>query len=81
MAILRVLSAAGDTRHEWDVAGMERGDKEAMAAVREAERIFARQRARGATAFWVRPGRPAERLDRFDPQAEHIVLVPRVAGG
>jgi hypothetical protein len=49
--------------------------------VREAERIFAQQRARGATAFRLLPGRPAERLDSFDPQAEHIVLVPRVAGG
>jgi hypothetical protein len=81
MAIMRVLSAAGDTRYEWDIEGVERGDAEAVAAVREAERIFARQRARGATAFWVRPGHPAERLDRFDPRAEHVVVVPRIAGG
>ena len=81
MAILQVLSSAGDTRYEWDVDGVGRGDAEAMAAVREAERIFAQQRARGATAFWVRPGRPTERLDRFDPRAEHVVIVPRVVGG
>ena len=81
MAILRVLSNQGDTRYEWDVAGVKSGDAEAVAAVQEAEQIFARQRARGATAFKVAPGRPAERLDRFDPQVEHVVIVPRVAGG
>jgi hypothetical protein len=81
MAVLRVLSRRGDTTYEWDVARVRQGDAEALAAVREAERIFAEQRARGATAFRVRPGRPADRLDCFDTQAEHIVIVPRVAGG
>jgi len=81
MAVLRVLSKLGDAKYEWDVARVLEGDAEAVAAVREAERIFAEQRARGATAFRVWPGRPAQRLDSFDPQAEHVVLVPRVAGG
>jgi hypothetical protein len=81
MAVLRVLSAEGDTRYTWDAAGLEQGDAEAAAAVLEAERVFAQQRARGATAFRVTPGEPARRLDRFDPQAEHVVIVPRVAGG
>jgi len=81
MAVLRVLSRQGDTAFEWDVAGVREGNAEASAAVREAERIFAEQRARGATAFRLWPGRPAERIDSFDPQAEHIVIVPRVAGG
>jgi len=49
--------------------------------VREAERIFEEARRRGATAFKVEAGRPAERLDRFDPRAEEVVIVPRVAGG
>src|SRR4051812_40473627 len=70
MAILRVLSSAGDTRYEWDVAGVQTGDEVAVAAVKEAERIFTEQRSRGATAFRVWPGRPAERLDSFDPHAE-----------
>ena len=81
MAVLRVLSKLGDAKYEWDVARVLEGDAEAVAAVREAERIFAEQRAGGATAFRVWPGRPAQRLDSFDPQAEHVVLVPRVAGG
>ncbi len=81
MAKMRVLSARGDTIVEWDGRKVEAGDAEALAAVREAERIFAEQRARGATAFRVSPDRPAERIDAFDPKAEQIVVVPRVAGG
>jgi hypothetical protein len=81
MAGMRVLCAHGDTLVEWDARKVEAGDPEALAAVREAERLFAEQRARGAMAFTVSPERPAERIDRFDPQAEQIVVVPRVAGG
>jgi len=60
---------------------VEQGDPEALAAVREAELIFEGQRARGATAFKVAPDRPAERIDEFDPKAEQVVIVTRVAGG
>jgi hypothetical protein len=81
MAKLRILSSAGDSIVEWDAARVQQGDPDALAAVREAERIFAEQRARGATAFVVAPDAPARRLDQFDPAAEHVVLVPRVAGG
>jgi hypothetical protein len=81
MAILRVLCAKGDTAVEWDGRKLEAGDAEALAAVREAERIFLEQRARGATAFKIATDRPAERLDEFDPKAEQIVVVPRVSGG
>jgi len=81
MARMRILSARGDTIIEWDGQKVEVGDGEALSAVREAERIFAEQRARGATAFKVEAGQPAERIDTFDPRAEQIVVVPRVAGG
>lgn len=81
MAKMRVLSARGDTIVEWDGRKVEAGDAEALAAVLEAERIFEEQRARGATAFKVEPNRPAERISEFDPRAEQIVVVPRVAGG
>jgi hypothetical protein len=81
MAVLRVLSKLGDKSYEWDAVRVSQGDADAVAAVQEAERIFAQQRARGAVAFKVWPGQPAERLDRFDPQAEHVVIVPRIAGG
>ena len=81
MAKLRVLSSRGDTVVEWDAARVDLGDPDALAAVREAERIFEEQRARGATAFVVAPDQPAQRIDTFDPLAEQVVMVPRVAGG
>ncbi|HLI27087.1 MAG TPA: hypothetical protein VKZ60_08460 [Chloroflexota bacterium] len=81
MAKLRVLSSRGDTVIEWDEKKVALGDPEAVAAVREAERIFEEQRARGATAFVVTPNKPARRIDTFDPNAEQVVMVPRVAGG
>jgi hypothetical protein len=75
------MSRRGDDRITWDVRQVEAGDAEAVAAVREAERIFAEQRARGATAFRVDAGQAPVRMDEFDRTAEQIVLVPRVVGG
>jgi hypothetical protein len=81
MSMLRVLSRSGDDRYSWDRAAVAVGDEEAVAAVREAERIFHEQRTRGATAVRMAPGKPAERIDEFDPSAEEIVMLPRVIGG
>lgn len=81
MGMLRVLSRHGDDSFAWDRSAVETGDAEAIAAVREAERIFKEQRARGATAVSVKPGQPAERIEQFDPNAEQILMVPRVIGG
>ncbi len=81
MGMLRVMSRRGDDRVNWDQQKALAGDLEAMAAVREAERIFAQERAKGATAFRVEPGKPIQRIDAFDETAEQIVLVPRVVGG
>lgn len=81
MATMRILSARGDTTVEWDATKLAVDDPEALAAVQEAERTFNELRSRGATAFGVTAGAPAERLDVFDPQVEQIIVVPRVAGG
>jgi hypothetical protein len=81
MGMLRIISKHGDTRLSWNEQDVLAGDAEAMAAIQEAERIFARERARGATAFRVEPGKPVERLEQFDPQASQMVMVPRVVGG
>ena len=81
MGMLRVLSRRGDDRVTWDTPLVELGDPEALAAVREAERIFHEQRARGATAFAVGQAHGPVRIDEFDPTAEQIVMVPRVVGG
>ncbi|MAG35714.1 MAG: hypothetical protein CL878_05645 [Dehalococcoidia bacterium] len=81
MATIRVISSRGDVQARWDIERAETGDGEAQAAVLAAERIFQRERARGATAFRLQPGEPAERIDHFDWTAEQIVVVPRVTGG
>jgi hypothetical protein len=81
MGMLRIMSRRGDDRIIWDQQKVAEGDPEALAAVREAENIFAQERAKGATAFRVTPGKPAERIEQFDQTAEQIVLVPRVVGG
>lgn len=81
MGKLRVMSRCGDERVTWDQEKASAHDSEAVAAVQEAERVFAQERAKGATAFRVNPGQPAERIDTFDREAEQIVLVPRVVGG
>lgn len=79
--MLRVMSRRGDDRITWDEQKVQAGDPEAVAAIKEAERIFAQERARGATAFRAEPGKPIEHIDKFDPTAEQIVMVPRVVGG
>jgi hypothetical protein len=81
MGVLRVLSHHGDDKTEWDLTAVIAGDEEAVRAVEEAERIFAEQRARGATAVRLAPGEPAQRIDSFDRTAPEIVMLPRVVGG
>ena len=81
MGMLRVMSRRGDDRVAWDEQRVETGDPEALAAVREAERIFREQRGAGSTAFRVESGRSLVRIDEFDQTAEQIVMVPRLVGG
>lgn len=81
MNVLRILSHLGDSAISWDAERAASGDPESLAAVEEAERIFAAERARGATAFQIAPGRPATRIERFDPTVNEIIMVPRIAGG
>jgi hypothetical protein len=81
VGMLRVMSRRGDDRVTWDMQRVQASDPEAIAAVREAERIFAQERAKGATAFRIDPGKPPQRIDQFDETSEQIVIVPRVVGG
>lgn len=81
MGMLRVMSRRGDDRISWDSKKLEVHDPEAVAAIREAERIFNDERTRGSTAFRVEAGKTVERIDKFDRTAEQIVIVPRVVGG
>ena len=81
MGMLRVMSRRGDDRVTWDVKKVDVCDPVALAAIEEAERIFAQERAHGATAFKVETGKAPVKIDRFDKTAEQIVMVPRVVGG
>ncbi len=81
MATLYVLSSRGDRRVIWADEEVQAGKPEALAAIAEAEAIFARERSRGSSAFKITPGQPAERIETFDRKAEEIVIIPRMAGG
>lgn len=81
MGMLRIMSKRGDDRVAWDARRAAVGDPEAEAAVREAERIFNEERARGGTAYKVDADKAPTRIDQFDRTAEQIVIVPRVVGG
>lgn len=81
MGKLRVMSRMGDTQVSWDEKRAEMGDLDALEAVKEAERVFREERAKGGAAFRVRSGEPSEMIDDFDKTADQIIIVPRVAGG
>jgi hypothetical protein len=81
MSVLRVLNGSGDTSIRWDPERVAVADPEALAAVAEAERIFKKARSSGALAFTVSPGRPAERINEFDPNASEVLVIPAMVGG
>ncbi|HKT37811.1 MAG TPA: hypothetical protein VJR48_05525 [Ktedonobacterales bacterium] len=81
MGELRVMSRRGDDRVAWDTRQAETGDPEALAAVKEAARIFHEQQGAGATAFRVQYGRALIQIEAFDPAAEQIVVIPPQVGG
>lgn len=74
MGLLRVLCGRGDVKVEWDTERAE--------AVREAERIFRENAARGYAAFKVEDKvENATRIEDFDPEAREIIQIPRIVGG
>ena len=81
MGKLRIMSRMGDRQIAWDREKAEMGDLDALAAVKEAERIFDEERKKGAAAFRIRHGQPAQLMNCFDETEDQIVIVPRVAGG
>ena len=81
MGKLRVLCKSGDTTVSWDERAALANDPDAQEAVRQAERIFNAERAKGSAAFRISRTSTAERIDVFDPEAEQIIMVPPMAGG
>ena len=76
-----MISERGYGHVHWTEQDAPTGDAEALTEVREAERIFARERARGATAYRLEVGKPIERMEQFHPQAAQIIMVAVVVGG
>ena len=82
MASLSVLNASGDTTVTWNERAFAEDESEAVAAVTEAEHLFAEARANGAEAFLLRRGEVATRVTRLNPAMnEDVVIIPRMVGG
>jgi len=77
MKTLRVLDSSGDRMVRFD-----EGDatKEARA---QAQALFARMLAGGATAFKVNrgDGKPDEKVSDFSALEDETIVVPRIVGG
>lgn len=74
MGVLCVLSARGETKVEWELDVAE--------TVREAERIFRENAARGYVAFTADVDLDTSRQIReFEPKASRIVQSPPLVGG
>jgi hypothetical protein len=81
MSVLRILNGSGDTSISWDPERLAQADPEAEAAIKEAERLFAKARAEGAVAFRIHADEPATKLNEFDRTATEILIVPAMVGG
>lgn len=81
MDMRRRVARQGAARAPGDLPTAAGGDPEAVAAVREAQRLVAAARAWGAAASRSEADRSSERLERFDQAAAPIVVLPRVVGG
>jgi hypothetical protein len=75
MNTLKVMGDSGHTKVKWDPDALRVHDSEALAAVREAERIFNEVRSRGGSAFTIDPvTHQTTKIDEFDPDAEETIV-------
>lgn len=74
MGELCELNVNGDTKTIWD---SENADE-----VENARRVFNDLKKKGFSIFRVdKKGEKGERMHEFDPDAEKMIAVPRIAGG
>lgn len=73
--VIHTLDRTGDTRLIWDSANADE--------VAAARRMFDDLRAKHYTAYKAegKDGRKGEVINKFDPDAERIIMVPRQVGG
>lgn len=71
---LRVMGMQGDTKIIWD--------SEVPAEVEAAKKTFDELRAKHYSAYAVKKsGDKGNVIDKFDPDAEKIILAPQMSGG
>ncbi len=74
MAIQTVMDRNGDTRHQFDC-----DDPPAVAL---AENRYRKLTCLGFRAVALaKDGEPGRLLERFDPEVEHTLFIPRLQGG
>jgi hypothetical protein len=75
MGQMAVMGSSGDTKVVWD--------KDNADEVATARATFDGLTKKGFTAWSVtgEDGRKGEQIRRFDPEAERVILTPRMAGG
>ena len=74
MGTLRVMDQRGDTKIIWDPTKQDEVDV--------AKETFTKLKKKGYVAYGVKKGgEKGEIVQEFDPQAEKIILAPRMVGG
>lgn len=73
VGVMKIMGKSGHSTVTWDPAVEQ--------LVKEAERIFKEQRQKGAAGFAIDVDKKTRRIDKFDPTAREIVMVPRIVGG
>ena len=68
------LSTEGDTKHIWDSDNPDQ--------VKAARRLYDELTEKNYVAFQVKKdGKKGEKMKKFDPDAEKMILVPMIEGG
>lgn len=74
MSIMEIMDPTGHSTTAWD--------PDVPAEVENARATFDRMTAQGYQAFRVGPrGQQSERMKKFDPAAEQMILIPQLQGG
>ena len=72
--LLIIMDATGDTRLAWDASDRE--------SVKNAEQTFDKMKKEGYTAYCTdRHGDRAQVMQKFDPNAERMIMHRQMAGG
>jgi hypothetical protein len=85
VGLIRIMGKSGDAAVQFpriaslDALGTLEPDEQY--AVQAAQRIVEQARQESRTVFAVSPGQTPERVTEFQPDAESLMVVARIAGG